>query len=138
MSDDSQGMPDLDLIARVQQARMQQDAEVTPSQVSAVYWIETARRTAGPPPTPRAGYFSIPTTVDQVDALWQRIREATETGSLGYKARVSTASRELGKNPRDREIRVVTADADDEADVARVREALRTMGLTPLEYIRGG
>ncbi|MBK8023613.1 MAG: hypothetical protein IPK19_19805 [Chloroflexi bacterium] len=96
MSDDSQGMPDLDLIARVQQARMQHDAEVMPSQVSAVYWIETARRTAGPPPTPRAGHFSITTTIDQVDALWQRVREATEAGSLGYKAR--SASRD-GPDP---------------------------------------
>jgi hypothetical protein len=131
--------PDLDLIGMVQHARMAHDAEAVPSQVAAVYWIEARREGAGAAPTPRAGRWVIPTTVREVDALWEQIRAATRAGKLGYKSKVSTAARDLGKDRDDRVIHVVTYDADDAADVARVRDALRDLGVSEnIQYERMG
>jgi hypothetical protein len=134
-----QGQPDLDLIGMVQRARMEHDADAVPSQVSAVYWIEAKREVEGAAPTPRAGRWVIFTNVREVDALWELIKAATRTGNLGYKAKVSTSARDLGKDRDDRVIHVVTYDADDAADVARVREALGALGLSEnIRYERIG
>jgi hypothetical protein len=118
----------MELIFRVQQARMAHDAEAIPSQATGVYWIEAKRKGDGPGPTPRAGHWRIVTTVSEVDALWAKIKAATEAGQLGYKSKVTTVSR--SGQPDEREIHVVTYDADDQADVARIRAALQNLGIT--------
>lgn len=129
--------PDLDLIAMVQRARMQHDEQAIPSQVPAVYWIEAVREIPGHAPTSRAGRWIIPTNVHNVDALWEQIKGATKAGRLGYKSKVSTAARELGMDRDDRVIHVATYDADDRADVERVRQALRELGVNGyIEYER--
>lgn len=138
MSDDKPTQPNLDLIQRVQQARMQHDADAKPSQVSAVYWIE-CKRGAGdyPGPTPRTGEWRIPVDVAHVDELWERIKEATIAGRLGYKSRVSTSP---GPGQGDRDARMIcvrTYDADDTADVQRVQAALQELGIqAPMTYQR--
>jgi hypothetical protein len=81
-------------------------------------------------PTPRAGVFVIETDAAHVDAVWAQVKEATRTGALGYKSKVSTASRTRGKDQDDRVVHVLVADAEDEADVARVRTALDALGMT--------
>lgn len=130
---------DLDLIQMVQQARMAHDADAVPSQMAGVYWIEAKCEVEPLPPTSRAGRWIIPTTVSEVDALWEKIKAATRAGKLGYKSKVSTAPRDLGKDRNDRVIHVVTADADNTADVARVREALRELGINEnIQYERIG
>jgi hypothetical protein len=126
--------PNLDLIAMVQRARLAHDANATPSQVAAVYWIEVKRMGEGAAPTPRAGQYIIKTTVDAVDALWATIKAATERGDLGYKSKVSTASRR--GQPNERLIYVLTYDADDTADVERVGAALRALVNTEIRYER--
>jgi hypothetical protein len=133
MSDDNQ--PDLDLIRMVQNARMQHDAEAMPSQSGGVYWIEAKRRDSDPQPTSRAGYWLIVTTASEADALWAAIKAATEAGQLGYKSKVATASR--GGPYDERMIHVMTYDADDGADVARVRAALAVLGVDAVRYMRG-
>lgn len=130
---------DLDLIQMVQQARMAHDADAVPSQMAGVYWIEAKCEVETLPPTSRAGRWIIPTTVSEVDALWEKIKAATRAGKLGYKSKVSTAPRDLGKDRNDRVIHVVTADADNTADVARVREALRELRINEnIQYERIG
>ncbi|MGQ9908943.1 MAG: putative phosphothreonine lyase domain-containing protein [Candidatus Flexifilum sp.] len=126
MSDRDAGAIDprsLDLIARVQRARLEHDADLLPSQVSGVYWIECQRPAADPAPTARAGAFIIPARREHVDALWQVIRAATRRGELGYKSKVATAPRPSG-DAVVYPIHVATGDAADEADCARVRAAL--------------
>lgn len=127
--------PNLDLIRMVQQARMAHDAQAKPSQVAAVYWIE-AKPAAddAPAPTPRAGEFVIETTADGVDAVWDKIREATQSGALGYKSKVATVSRT--GDARSRLIVVRTIDADDAHDVARVQDALAALGVSIARYTR--
>lgn len=131
MSENKPEAPNLDLIAMVQQARMQHDADAVPSQVGGVYWIEAKPQQAGTPaPTPRAGNWVIPTTVQVVDDLWATIKSATHSGKLGYKSKVSTAPANNQGHPDDRIIHVCTYDADDSADVKRVRAALHEIGIT--------
>ena len=90
--------------------------------MGSVYWIEAKRRTDGPAPTTRQGHFTVRVQVGVVDAVWRQIRAATETGELGYKAKVSTAAR--GSDANERLIYVATYDADDAADIERVRRRL--------------
>lgn len=123
--------PDFDLIRRVQQARAVHDAQMQPSQVAAVYWIEAQRQVAGEPPTPRAGFWLISSTVREVDAHWAIIKSATESGKLGYRSRVATAGR---AHPDERVIHVMTSDADDADEVARVGAALRALGFPDITY----
>lgn len=132
---DSNGQPpDLDLIQRVQRARMAHDRDAVPSGVGGVYWIEIRRQTAGPGPTSRAGVFIVQTHAEAVDALWETVKQATEVGTLGYKSKVSTASR--GGTGNDRVIHVLTYDADDMADVTRIARELEALGITPAEFRR--
>ena len=127
--------PDLDLIQMVQRGRMAHDAGAAPSQVSAVYWIECKRAGEGKPPTARAGYWAITTTLREIDALWAAIKAATEAGQLGYKSKVATASH--SGDADERRIHVMTYDADDTGDVERVRAALAALNIPgEIEYHR--
>jgi len=128
--------PNLDLIQMVQAARLAHDADVLPSQVLGVYWLEVKRESPGPGPTPRAGRWVIETTAGEADALWVLIRAATRDGRLGYKAKAATAARAGGIDRDQREIHIETVDADDAADVERVRVALETLGVAKARYDR--
>jgi hypothetical protein len=135
MTDDNNAPKlDLDLIQMVQRARMMNDDTAQPSQVSAVYWIEA--KAPDPAPTPRAGKWIIPTTVDVVDNLWAQVKAATEAGELGYKAKVSTSPGKEQGHSAARLIHVRVADSDDAAEVKRVRVALEKLGATDLRYER--
>jgi hypothetical protein len=133
---EKQAQPNLDLIQMVQRARMQHDRDARPSQVSGVYWIESKPLQEGLPPTAHAGEWVIETTSSVVDALWERIKAATEAGELGYKSKVSTAPATHQVEPDARMIVVRTRDADDAADVARVEARLRALGVVPARYER--
>jgi hypothetical protein len=123
---------DLALIQQVQRARMAHDADAVPSQVSAVYWIEAKPSVPTRPPTTRAGFWLIETDAAHVDAVWAKVRDATQAGLLGYKAKVSTASHTA--HPAARVVQVLTRDAADADDVARVGQALRALGIADAVY----
>jgi len=136
MTNDKPKPPDLDLIQMVQQARMLHDREAVPSNMNAIYWIESKPLTPMPDLTSRAGEWRIETTVAEVDDLWVKIREATERGLLGYKSKVSTSPAKGQSNASARLIVVRTYDADDSADVLRIQTVLREMGMTVTGYER--
>jgi hypothetical protein len=134
MPNDNKGDPhNLDIIRMVQKARMMHDKEAVPSKMTGIYWIE-CKREEHPTITPRTGEFRVTTTLAEVDALWAKIKEATETGKLGYKSKVSTVSPD--KDANHRLICVRSYDADDSADVERIRLALEGMGLSEMVYQR--
>lgn len=125
----------LDLIQMVQEARMQHDATARPSELAAVYWIE-AKRPQGdyPPPTANAGEWRIPLTAKTVDAIWAQVKALTVAGKLGYKSKVSTRPAAGQADPDARLLCVRTYDARDQTDLARVKAALRGIGLSDLDY----
>lgn len=128
MTDQKNDKPNLDLINMVQNARMQHDAQAQPSQIYGVYWVEAKPTIPQAAPTPRMGQWVITTSLEDVDAMWERIKQATVDGKLGYKSVVATASHDAAK-PNLRLIYARTYDADDSADVRRVELALRNLGI---------
>lgn len=136
MSDDRQRNDlNLNLIQMVQAARRLHDETARPSDIAAVYWIE-AKRQAGdyPPPTSNAGEWRIPLTAQTVDKVWEQVKTATAAGKLGYKSKVSTRPAAGQSHPDERLLCVRSYDADDKADVERIKQALLAMGLRDLSY----
>lgn len=134
MTQSNNGDPlDLDLIAMVQRARMNHDDHAQPSQVSAVYWIEAKAPNASP--TPHAGAWVIPTRVTEVDALWAKVKTATEAGKLGYKSKVSTSPAKEQGHPNERVVHVRVADSRDAADMQRVQDHLLALGIDNAHFV---
>ncbi|RMG84095.1 MAG: DUF1917 domain-containing protein [Chloroflexi bacterium] len=121
-------MRGLDLIHLVQQARMAHDGEAMPSRISGVYWIEAKPQNQTRQPTRRAGAWICHVTIDQVDTFWQQVKAATQNGQLGYKAKVCTSA-PPGAPSDIRPIYICTYDAEDSADVERVRQHISDLGL---------
>ena len=101
-----------------------------PSQVLDEYWLAAISKTRGHiPPTGRTGKWLLFVPFSEVDEVWYRIRQATESGLLGEASKVSTAR--PNPNAKDASMKVVciyTHDHEDEEDVMRVREELRRLG----------
>ncbi len=104
---------------------------VIPSRTTLVYWIiqDAPDVKSGDVDDEKAGKWLVFLPGDRVDDLWKKIRDATAAGEMGISAKVSTAK----PNPESRDERkviyVYTKDWADEADVMRVRERLREMGV---------
>lgn len=93
----------------------------------------TKRRLEGdyPKSGDRAGKWLIFVDRDEVDGWWQKISAAIDAGVLGGVAQVSTVRpNRLSPNPSRHVICVFTYDSADRADVARIRGALRDLGVT--------
>ena len=104
---------------------------VVPTRTTLIYWIvqDAPDFRSEDMDDEKAGKWLIFLPDDRVDELWHRIRNATAAGELGISAKVSTAK----PNPESRDERkviyVYTRDWADEADVMRVRERLRELGI---------
>ena len=112
--------------------RMLHEGEgVVPTKTTLMYWIvqDAPGTGTGEMDDELAGKWLIFLQDDRVDGLWREVRNATAAGELGISAKVSTAK----PNPESRDERkviyVYTRDWADEADVMRVRERLREMGV---------
>ncbi|MBN1195450.1 MAG: DUF1917 domain-containing protein [Methanomicrobiaceae archaeon] len=104
---------------------------VVPGRTTRMYWIiqDAPDFRPGAVDDERGGKWLIFIDRDHADEIWRRIRDATADGRLGISAKVSTAK----TNPESRDERVViyvhTTDWEDEDDVMRVREVLRSLGI---------
>lgn len=79
----------------------------------------------------RPGKWLIFVSRSRIDGLWETVRRAVEAGRLGHAAKVSTALPDpLSPDPKKHVIWVYTGNEDDPADVRRVREALRQLGVS--------
>ncbi len=108
-----------------------------PSEVTDRYWLHAARAEGEyPPPTSRNGKWLVFVGRDNVDDVWSKIAQAVKKGALGSSAKVSTAKPNANaKDPSTHVICVYTYDSDDLADVKRVRQALRDLGIErPIGY----
>lgn len=102
-----------------------------PSQVTDVYWISADRgRGSYPEPTARSGKWLVFVQPDHVDEVWLKIRDAVRDGRLGSSAKCATSRPNPNAASSARVICVYTYDAEDVADVMRVRTVLRELGVT--------
>ena len=100
----------------------------------ALEWLQVER-----PPGPdldlteRAGVWIVAVALGSFEHAWAAIRAATAAGQLGPRARVVPAGTyrlpKAWTGPQ-LVIEVVTYDSTDEADVWRVRQAIRSLGIT--------
>jgi Domain of unknown function (DUF1917) len=107
-------------------------SEPKPSQVTHEYWLYAKRKRGDyPDTTANSGKWLIFTPISQIDEVWTKIKLATEDGCLGESAKVATAKpNPIVTNPGMKVICVYTYDWTDEADVRRVRQELRALGIT--------
>lgn len=103
-----------------------------PSEVKDVFWLHARRKTGAYPEfTEDGGKWLVFVPIPEVDSAWDKIKRATEEGKLGGSAKVSTArAHENTRDPDSKVICVYTYDCNDEADVKRIREELRQLGIT--------
>jgi hypothetical protein len=103
-----------------------------PSQVTDRFWLYAYRQQGEyPEPTERGGKWLLFIPIEQVDEVWEIIKQAVEEGRLGGIAKVATARPNL--HARDRDTKVIcvyTYHWTDEQDVMRVRQELRHLGFT--------
>ncbi len=81
----------------------------------------------------KTGKWLIFLNKENVDKIWNKIKLATEEGSLGIEAKVSTAkpkSTNIGFEKDKHVICVYTYNWTDVKDVKRVREKLKKLGIT--------
>ena len=107
-------------------------ADAKPSETMEVYWIRAIRKKGKyPQGSFRRGKWLIFTPKEKIDEVWREIKRATEEGDLGGSSKVATAKPSpLSKNKDEFVICVYTYDWTDVADVRRVRQELRNIGIT--------
>jgi hypothetical protein len=108
-------------------------ADSKPSEVTDAFWLAVLRKKDYPYPdyTANSGKWQIFLPVAQIDELWPKIKLATEEGLLGDSSKVSTAKPNPNATSPDEEvICVYTYDSTDVADVKRIRQELRALGIT--------
>jgi hypothetical protein len=107
-----------------------------PSTHTMDYWLY---QEGSPGTAPRPGKWLVVIPRELVDLWWDRIRFRVAKAHLGPAAKVSTALRNPDATGPDHVIVVYTGDADDEADVMRVRYELRRLGIDwQLKYKEDG
>ncbi len=110
--------------------------ERPPSRETDAFWIDAfrlhaSRRGRTIRKAASGGKWMIFVPRARIDDLWATIRKATEEGYLGDHAKVSTARPNPNSaDPSKHVICVYTDDAEDEADIREVRQALRDLGVS--------
>lgn len=107
-------------------------SEPRPSQARDEYWLFAKRKRGNyPASTTNSGKWVIFAPISQIDEMWTRIKHATEDGCLGDWAKVATARpNPNASDPTTKVICVYTYDWTDKADVGRIRQELRDLGIT--------
>lgn len=103
--------------------------EKNPSEVTEIPWLFATNKTNKYPPNnkERSGKWLIFSKIDEIDALWEKVKKATEEGLLGGISKVATA-KPNANYLIEKVICVYSYNIDDEEDVMRIREELRKIG----------
>jgi hypothetical protein len=102
-----------------------------PSRFTGDHYLHATGRQAEDGAVRRPGKWLIFVSRSRIDALWDTVRRAVEGGRLGHAAKVSTALPDPhSPDPKKHVIYVYTGNEDDPADVRRVRDALRQLGIS--------
>ena len=105
---------------------------IVPTRTSHMFWIQQNAPDAEYDACSReeAGKWLLFLPPAEADDAWIKIRDATAAGELGIGAKVSTSHDNSDSRDDRKVIYVFTKNWDDEADVMRVREVLKTLGFT--------
>ena len=105
---------------------------IYPTRTMHMFWIHQNAPLSTPDACSReeAGKWLLFIPSAEADDAWVKIRDATAAGELGIGAKASTACSASGARDGRMVIYVFTKSWEDEADVMRVREQLKTLGFT--------
>jgi|SRR3989344_7638173 len=103
-----------------------------PSRLTDDYWVYAERQKGKyPKHTSRGGKWLIFVSSHYLDKIWLKIKTATREGKLGRMAKVATSKLNPDfQNSKGKVICVYTYDWKDEIDVKRIRDELRSIGIT--------
>jgi len=105
--------------------------ESMPSKNEVDYWITDNVKSEYPDHTERGGKWLIFVHIDDLDEWWKKVKTLLHEGRLGSSAKTATAKpNPNANNPNQKVICVYAYDADDKDDVMRIRESLRSIGVT--------
>lgn len=109
---------------------MERDERI-PSQVHDVLWIyANSEQDNYKIQRGRSGKWLIFEHKDEIDATWQKIKQATQNGIFGIKSKVATAKQNPKASNADfKVICVYTADFDHKEDINRIEESIRSIGI---------
>ncbi len=102
-----------------------------PTEVSDVFWVLAFNEKANyHVKRGNSGKWLIFEHVSEIDAMWIKVREATRLGKLGGSSKTST----IKPNPNASDLNykvicVYTSDFDDKADLKRIEENIRSLGI---------
>lgn len=116
-----------------QQRRIaKQFEDLSPTEVQEVYWLYAERKKGSyPHQTQKGGKWLIFINKNETNEYWSKIKRAVEDGKLGRIAKVATKRENPNaENPNIKVICVYTYDYEDLDDVKRIRNELRTLGIT--------
>lgn len=102
-----------------------------PSKATNVYWLYARRKNGKyPQATTRSGKWLIFVSLEYVDAVWMKVKYATENGRLGSESKVATVKHNpLAEKRKQKVICVYTYDWADQEDVKRIRRELKMLGV---------
>lgn len=110
--------------------------DTLPTQEKRDVWVYAfCEKSDFPESTERCGKWLIFLSPKNIDAYWQRIKQAVEQGRLWSQAKASTAASGTVKRGGAHVICVYTYDYADSVDARRIRETLRELGIQrPIKY----
>jgi len=98
--------------------------------VTEVYWIHAVSQKGNyPPSTLNSGKWLVFVPPRDVDEVWTKLKKATEGGRLGGFSKVATARPNPNATSENHVICIYTYDWTDTADVMRIRDELRKLGI---------
>ncbi len=109
---------------------MERDERI-PSQVHDVFWIyANSEKNNYHIKKGRHGKWLIFEYKDDIDATWNKIKEATRNGFFGAKAKAATAKpNPKASNPDFKVICIYTADFDHKEDLNRIEKSIRSLDI---------
>lgn len=122
MSEDSRRLDKLNKILELSNKK--------PTDVFDEYWVYALDLKHKHPKSKNPGKWLIFVDVKEIDDVWKKIKEAVEEGILWRSAKVATMRPNAHATDQNTKvICVYTYDWTDEADVMRIREELRKLGI---------
>lgn len=101
-----------------------------PTQVPGGKWLYAFRQVGTyPEHTERGGKWLVFLSAATIDRYWQLIKDAVERGELGDEAKVATKDMPRQRDGHAYVVCVYTYDHADKADVMRIRQRLRDLGI---------
>jgi hypothetical protein len=105
-----------------------------PSRIKQISWVYAINQKTYPVDTIRSGKYLLFVNMNQIDTVWEIIKNATINGLFGDSSKVSTRSHRKQKKSDQHVICIYTYDSTDWNDRQRIEQNLSLLGFKNLRY----